>query len=462
MSLTERVKKSKAEFVDLRFTDLLGTNHHITLPSSNFSNDVAKHGKPFDGSSIKGWKGIEDSDMLLMPDEVDAFIDPFREHKTLVVFCDVYNPDKTVYNRDPRGLARRAQDMLKKSKIADVAYFGPEMEFFVFDEVSWQVGMGSSFYKIESRESCWGTHEPEAQGHRIGIKGGYFPVPPTDSLFNFRSSVCNMCKQLGLGPEVHHHEVATAGQSEIGTRMGESVVRADNSQIFKYIVKNLALEEGMIATFMPKPLMNDNGSGMHVHQSLVKNGKNIFSGNKYGGLSQTALYYIGGILKHSRALNAFCNPTTNSYKRLIPGFEAPTILGYSKRNRSVSVRIPHVAKTSQARMEVRYPDATANPYLAFPALLCAGMDGIRHKIDPGKPSDGNMYELTEREAGKRPQVSATLMDALDALDKDRKFLTADGIFDDDLIDTFIEMKIQESKMFRSAPHPIEFDLYLGS
>lgn len=462
MSLIEKLKKSKAEFVDLRFTDILGKHHHITIPATNFSADLVKHGKPFDGSSIQGWKGIEDSDMLLMPDAKEAFFDPFREHKTMVVLCDVYNPDMTVYNRDPRGLARRAEKVLKKSRVADKAFFGPELEFFVFDEVRWKVGMGHSFYRIESRESCWGTHEAEEQGHRLGVKGGYFPVPPSDSLFDFRSGVAKLCNELGLFAEVHHHEVATAGQCEIGTRLGEAVTRADHSQIFKYIVKNYAMEEGKLATFMPKPLMGDNGSGMHVHQSLVKNGKNVFSGNVYAGLSKTALHYIGGILKHSKAINAFTNPTTNSYKRLIPGFEAPTILGYSRRNRSVSIRIPHVAKSTQARIEVRYPDATANPYLAFPAMLCAGLDGIRNKIDPGKPSDGNMYELSEREAGKRSQVSATLNDALMALDRDRKFLTADGIFDNDLIDTYIEMKLEESRLFRSAPHPIEFDLYLGS
>lgn len=462
-ALFDTIKKNKIEFIDLRFTDILGTNHHVTLPAHKFKPDLLKEGKPFDGSSIRGWKGIENSDTILLPDPASHFIDPFREVPTLNIVCDVHNTDGTVYNRDPRGLAQRAEAVLRRSGVADTAYFGPELEFFVFDEISWEVGMGRSFYEIKSIEAAWDTNNPETNiGHRPGVKGGYFPVPPTDSLADLRSEICQVCAKAGMEVEVHHHEVATAGQCEIGTRLGQAVERADDSQKFKYIAKNVAFENGKILTFMPKPLAGDNGTGMHVHQSLVKKGRNVFQGKLYGGLSQTALHYIGGILKHARALNAFTNPTTNSYKRLIPGFEAPTILGFSAHNRSVSVRIPHTADPSQRRCEVRFPDAAANPYLAFPAMLAAGLDGIKNKIDPGKPMDKNMYDISEREAIRLPQVSATLNDALVALDKDRRFLTASGIFDDDLIDTYIDLKIDESKMFRSSPHPIEFDLYFSS
>ena len=460
--LLAKIKNDKIKFVDLRFTDILGKHHHVTLPATKFNEDLLETGKPFDGSSIIGWKGIEDSDMVLMPDATTAYLDPFRDSKTINVLCDIVNPDGSIYNRDPRGLAKRAEAYLKKSKIATNAYFGPELEFFVFDKVRWETGMGKAFYEIESHEAAWGTGSVENNnGHRPGIKGGYFPVPPVDSLADLRSEICNVCTEVGLETEVHHHEVGTAGQCEIGTRMGEAVRRGDDTQIFKYVAKNVALRNGKILTFMPKPLAGDNGSGMHVHQSLVKNGKSLFAGNEYAGMSQTALYYIGGILKHSRAINAFTNPTTNSYKRLIPGFEAPTILGYSANNRSVSIRIPHTAHASQRRIEVRYPDCAANPYLTFPVFLCAGLDGIMNKINPGKPLDGNMYAIPERKAIKMSQVSSTLNDALKALDKDRKFLTQTNIFDDDLIDTFIDLKMEESRSFRACPHPIEFDMYFA-
>lgn len=447
----------------MRFSDLVGKHHHITLPIDKFNDQLIKNGKPFDGSSIIGWKGIENSDMVLKPDQGGFFIDPFRTAKTLVVLCDSYNPDGTVYNRDPRGLAKRAEKILKQSGIADAAFFGPELEFFVFDKVAWENKMGSCFYEIQSMEAAWGTGDiDENNGHRPQVKGGYFPVPPVDTLFDLRSHVCQVCEQVGLTPEVHHHEVGNAGQCEIGTQLGEACQRSDHSQIFKYIVKNVSQLHGKIATFMPKPVAGDNGSGMHVHMSLTKNGKNIFSGNGYSGLSKTALHFIAGVLKHAKAINAFTNPTTNSYKRLIPGYEAPTILGYSARNRSVSVRIPHVADAKQRRIEVRFPDATANSYLALPAMLCAGMDGIKNKLDPGKPSDSNMYALPEREANKRKQVAATLNDALEALNKDRNFLTSSGIFDNDIIDAYIDIKIEESKAFRSTPHPVEFDMYFAS
>ncbi|MCY4324410.1 MAG: type I glutamate--ammonia ligase, partial [Betaproteobacteria bacterium] len=423
-NLVALAKKEKVKWVDLRFTDLAAKMHHVTLPVHKFTDSLIKQGKPFDGSSIPGWKGIEDSDMVLMPDAATAFVDPFYAEPTLVVLCDIYNPDGTSYNRCPRGVSQRAESFLKKSRVADAAYFGPELEFFVFDAVRWKSEMGMSMYEIISGESAWGTDdEVDAIGHRPGVKGGYFPVPPVDSLQDLRSEMCSVCAQVGIEPEVHHHEVATAGQCEIGTRMGTATTRGDHSQIYKYIVRNVAHQAGKTATFMPKPIHGDNGNGMHVHQSLVKGGRNLMAGNKYAGLSETALYYIGGILKHAKALNAFCNPTTNSYKRLIPGFEAPTILAYSARNRSVSIRIPHVADTKQRRIEVRFPDPTANGYLAFAAMMLAGIDGIKNKITPGKPKDMDMYSLSEIEAAKLKQVSSTLTEALFALDQDRKFLT---------------------------------------
>lgn len=460
--LANLINSRKVEFVDLRFTDTVGKHHHVTLPVAKFDQKLVSGGKPFDGSSIKGWKGIEDSDMMLRIDTSTAYIDPFRPDVTVNIMCDVENPDGSTYNRCPRSLAKRAQEILGKTGIADAAFFGPELEFFIFDNVRWHNNMGDCFYEIDSREAAWGTGDDvECNGHRPQVKGGYFPVPPVDSLNDLRSEICKVCVDVGLKPEVHHHEVATAGQCEIGTVMGEACIRGDHNQIFKYVTWNVAQRLGKVATFMPKPLAGDNGSGMHVHMSLVKNGKNLFSGNSYSGLSEKALHYIGGILKHSKALNAFTNPSTNSYKRLIPGFEAPTILGYSARNRSVSIRIPHITDPKQRRIEVRYPDCTANPYLAFSSMLCAGLDGIKHKIDPGKPLEGNLYAMPERAAGKLSQVSVTLNDALQSLDDNRKFLTADGIFDNDMIDAYIDLKIEESRNFRAAPHPIEFDMYFA-
>lgn len=456
-------RKDKVQFIDLRFTDNLAKFHHVTLPVNRLTPDLLSAGKSFDGSSIVGWKGIEDSDMLLMPDLSTAFVDPFLKNRTMVIICDILNPDKSPYSRDPRTLGKRAMACLSQSKIADKAIFGPELEFFIFDGVRWANEMGKAMYEIRSDEASWlADDEIQTSGHRPGVKGGYFPVPPVDSLQDIRSEICVVCEQLGLIPEMHHHEVATAGQCEIGTRPGDIVQRGDDTQIFKYVVRNVALHNGKSATFMPKPVANDNGSGMHVHQSLVKNGRNIMAGKDYAGLSQTALHYIGGILKHARALNAFTNPTTNSYKRLIPGFEAPTILAYSQRNRSVSVRIPHVDDVQQRRLEVRFPDSTANSYLTFSAMLLAGLDGIQKRIDPGKPRDSNMYALSEREASKLNQVCGTLDEALAELSRDRSFLTQNGVFDDDFIDAYIDTKKTESQEFRATPHPIEFEMYYNN
>ena len=458
-----RIKKEKIRFVDLRFTDNVSKFHHVTLPANKFSKELIRDGKPFDGSSITGWKGIEDSDMLLSPDLASSFIDPFMQEKTMVVICDVKNTDLSEYNRCPRTIAKRVMAHLKNSNVADEACFGPELEFFVFDGVRWKNSIGSAAYEIDSSEASWQSDdEVNCSGHRPGIKGGYFPVPPVDSLHDLRSEICSVCEQVGLSPEVHHHEVATAGQCEIGTRFGDAVGRGDSTQIFKYVVRNVALRNGKTATFMPKPLAGDNGSGMHVHMSLTKRGRSVMAGNEYAGLSVLALHFIGGLLKHARAVNAFTNPTTNSYKRLIPGFEAPTILSYSARNRSVSVRIPHVASPQQRRVEVRFPDCTANNYLAFSAMLLAGLDGIQNEIDPGKPGDRNMYALSEAQAVAMPQVCGTLNGALTSLNRDRKFLTASKVFDDDFINAYIDLKMIESLEFRATPHPIEFEMYYNS
>jgi glutamine synthetase len=377
--------------------------------------------------------------------------------------CDIIEPsDMKGYNRDPRSIAKRAEDYLTASGIGDKAYFGPENEYFVFDGVQWGDEMGGVFYKIESEEAAWNTgkeYDGNNMGHRPGVKGGYFPVPPIDSLQDLRSSMCLVLEDMGVKTEVHHHEVGTAGQCEIGTVFNTLVRKADEVQIFKYVVHNVAHAYGKTATFMPKPMVGDNGSGMHVHQSIFKGGQNLFSGDLYGGLSQTALYYIGGIIKHAKALNAFTNASTNSYKRLVPGFEAPVMLAYSARNRSASIRIPHVSSPKARRIEVRFPDSSANPYLAFAAMLMAGLDGIKNKIDPGASADKDLYDLPPEEEAKIPQVAFSLDEALKALDADRAFLTEGGVFDDDTIDGFIAMKKKEVQRYRMAVHPCEFDMY---
>jgi glutamine synthetase len=390
-------------------------------------------------------------------------MDPFMEEKTLILRCDVLEPmTGQGYGRDPRSLAKRAEAYLKSTGIADEAFFGPEPEFFIFDDVRWGSDIHGSFYKIDSEEASWNAekvYEDGNIGHRPGIKGGYFPVPPVDSLQDIRSAMCLTMEDMGLDVEVHHHEVATAGQCEIGTKYDTLVRRADELQILKYVVHNVAHGYGKTATFMPKPLVGDNGNGMHVHQSLAKGGQNIFSGDGYGGLSQAALWYIGGVIKHARALNALTNASTNSYKRLVPGFEAPTLLAYSARNRSASIRIPYDANPKGRRLEVRFPDSTGNPYFAFAAMMMAGLDGIMNKIDPGAPADKDLYDLEPEEEKKIPTVCYSLDMALDYLDKDRAFLTAGGVFTDDLIDAYIALKMTEVTRLRMTTHPIEFDLY---
>jgi len=456
-------KENEVKFVDFRFADTRGKEQHVTVPVSQFGMDKFESGHAFDGSSIAGWKGIEASDMLLMPDPNTANIDPFMEETTLFMQCDVIEPsDGKGYDRDPRSIAKRAEAYLKSSGLGDTAYFGPEPEFFIFDGVRWKVDMSGCFVKVDSEEASWSTGEKIEggnPGHRPTVKGGYFPVPPVDSFQDMRSEMCLILEALGIPVEVHHHEVAGAGQNEIGTKFSTLVERADWTQTLKYVVWNVAHTYGKTATFMPKPIVGDNGSGMHVHQSVWKDGKNLFAGDGYAGLSEFALYYIGGIIKHARALNAITNPGTNSYKRLVPGFEAPVKLAYSARNRSASIRIPHVANPKARRVEARFPDPLANPYLCFSALLMAGLDGVQNKIHPGEAASKDLYHLPPEEDALIPTVCSSLDQALEYLDKDREFLTRGGVFSDTMIDAYIELKMQEVQRFRMTTHPVEFDMY---
>ena len=434
------VKENDVKFVDFRFTDTRGKEQHVTVPVSAFDEDKFENGHAFDGSSIAGWKGIQASDMQLMPDASTAYIDPFFDETTLVLTCDVVDPtDGRGYDRDPRSIAKRAEAYLKSSGIGDMAYFGPEPEFFIFDSVEWSVDMSGCNLKIYSQEAAWTSGEKSdsggGSGHRPTVKGGYFPVPPVDSLHDIRSAMVLTLESIGVPVEVHHHEVATAGQCEIGTLFSTLVKRADWTQILKYVVHNVAHQYGKTATFMPKPIVGDNGSGMHVHQSIWKDGKNLFAGNGYAGLSEMALFYIGGIIKHAKALNALTNPGTNS------------------------IRIPHVASDKARRIETRFPDPIANPYLCFTALLMAGLDGIQNKLHPGDAADKNLYDLPPEEDAKIPTVCASLEQALDALDKDRDFLTRGGVFSNEWIDAYLELKMDEVNKVRMTTHPVEFDLY---
>ncbi len=462
-NVMKMIKENEVKFVDLRFTDTRGKEQHVSMPINAVDDDFFTEGKMFDGSSIAGWKGIQESDMVLMPEASTAVMDPFSDEKTLILRCDILEPNTMQgYERDPRSLGKRAEAYLKSTGIADSAFFGPEPEFFILDDVRWGASMSGCFYKVDSEEADWNserTYEDGNIGHRPGIKGGYFPVPPVDSLNDLRAAMCLALDDMGVPVEVHHHEVATAGQCEIGTKFSSLVQRADWVQIQKYAIWNVAHAYGKTVTFMPKPLVGDNGSGMHCHMSLGKDGVNLFSGDKYGGLSDIALYYIGGIIKHARALNAFTNASTNSYKRLVPGFEAPVMLAYSARNRSASIRIPHVSNPKGRRIEVRFPDATGNPYLSFAAMMMAGLDGIQNKIHPGDPMDKDLYDLPPEEEKAIPTVCHALDQALDCLDKDRDFLTAGGVFTNDLIDAYIALKMTEVTQLRMTTHPIEFDLY---
>src|SRR3569832_1080098 len=461
--VTQLIKDNKVEYVDLRFADMLGKQHHVTFPARAVDDAFFEEGKMFDGSSIAGWKVINDSDMVLMPDADSALLDPFSAVPTVIVTCDVLEPSTMqAYTRCPRSVARRAEAYLKSSGVADAAYFGPEPEFFIFDSVRWRNEMQGASFEIDSEEAAWSSNrkfDENNSGHRPGVKGGYFPVAPVDSLGDLRGEICNILEAMGLEVEVHHHEVATAGQCEIGTKFSTLTKKGDELLSLKYAITNVAHRNGKTATFMPKPIAGDNGSGMHVHQSLAKGGTNLFAGDLYGGLSQTALYYIGGIFKHARAINAFTNSTTNSYKRLVPGFEAPVMLAFSASNRSASCRIPYVATPKARRIELRFPAPMQSGYLTFAALMMAGLDGIRNQIDPGEAMDKNLYDLPPEEEKTIPQVCHALAMALDHLDKNREFLTRGGVFTNDLIDAYIELKMEEVTRFRMTTHPVEYDMY---
>jgi len=457
------INETEAKFVDLRFTDTIGKEQHVSIPTHQVNEEFFEEGKMFDGSSIAGWKGINESDMILMPDPESAVLDPFAEETQINIRCDILDPmSMQGYDRDPRSVARRAEAYLTSTGIGDKVLFGPEPEFFLFDDVRFHSDMSGSFYKIEAHEAKWNSGTEYADGnmaHRPGVKGGYFPVPPVDSAHDIRAAMCMVMEEMGLTVEAHHHEVATAGQNEIACLFNTLVKKADEIQIYKYVVHNVAHAYGQTATFMPKPLVGDNGSGMHCHMSISKDGVNTFAGDKYAGMSEEALFYIGGIIKHARAINAFANASTNSYKRLVPGFEAPVMLAYSARNRSASIRIPHVSSAKARRIEVRFPDPTANPYLAFTAMLMAGLDGIKNKIHPGDAMDKDLYDLPAEEAAEIPTVASSLEQALAALDADRDFLTMGGVMSDDMIDAYIKLKSGEVETLNMSTHPVEFDMY---
>jgi len=456
------IKDKDIKYVDLRFTDPRGKWQHVTFDIALIDEDIFTDGTMFDGSSIAGWKAINESDMTLMPDPTTAVLDPFFAAPTLSIVCDVLEPTTgEPYSRDPRSMAKKAEAFVKSSKIGDSVFFGPEAEFFIFDDVRFASDPYNTGFKLDSIElptNMDTAYDGGNLGHRIRTKGGYFPVPPQDSAQDMRGEMLAAMKAMGAHVEKHHHEVASA-QHELGLKFGPLTQIADHLQIYKYCIHQVAQSYGKTATFMPKPVYGDNGSGMHCHQSIWKGGKPLFAGDKYSGLSQECLYYIGGIIKHAKALNAFTNPSTNSYKRLVPGYEAPVLLAYSARNRSASCRIPWTASPKAKRVEVRFPDPMANPYLAFAAMLMAGVDGILNKIDPGAAMDKDLYDLPPRELKKIPTVCGSLREALDSLRKDNGFLKAGGVFNDDFIESYIELKMTEVARFEMTPHPVEFDMY---
>jgi len=461
-TVLKKIKDEEVKFVDLRFTDPKGKWQHVTFDLSLVDKDLFETGTMFDGSSIAGWKAINESDMTLLPDPASAVIDPFFAQKTLILFCDVLEPSThQPYGRCPRSIAKAAENYMKSAGIGDTAMFGPEAEFFIFDDVRSTVSMNKVGYEIDSAEGPYNTgteYEQGNLGHRPPIKGGYFPVPPVDSCQDIRSEMLSIMGDMGIEPEKHHHEVAPS-QHELGFKYNTLVKTGDRMQIYKYVVHQVAAAYGKTATFMPKPIKGDNGSGMHVHQSIWKGGQPMFAGSGYADLSETCLYYIGGIIKHAKAINALTNPLTNSYKRLIPGFEAPVLLAYSARNRSASVRIPFGAGPKAKRIEVRFPDPGANPYLAYAAMLMAGLDGIQNKIHPGQPMDKDLYSLPPEELKDVPQVCGSLREALDNLDKNRAFLKRGNVFSDDFIDSYIELKMHDVWAMEHTPHPVEFQMY---
>lgn len=456
--MTIESKLKEYTFVDFRFTDLHGTWHHITFPVSEVDDQMIKDGIPFDGSSIPGWKAIHESDMLLIPDISKIIQDPFSSMPTAIIVCDVADPlTREAYSRDPRSIARKAEAYLKSTAIADTAYFGPEAEFFIFDSVQFQSNPDACGFQLFSDELPYANHKEPNHGYRSAPKGGYMPCGPMDSLSDMRSEMVQTMAEMGLSMEKHHHEVATA-QHELGFKFNTMANVADELQIYKYVIKSVAHAYGKTATFMPKPLFADNGSGMHVHQSLWKKGEPLFAGNGYAGLSDEALYYIGGILKHAKALNAFTNPSTNSYKRLVPGYEAPVICAYSARNRSAACRIPTSFNPKGKRVEVRFPDPTSNGYLAFASMLMAGLDGIKHKIHPGEAADQNLFEDTEY-SRSFPTVCGSLRDALTSLEQDHEFLLQGQVFTKEMIDAYLGLKWEEVHAFEQMPHPIEYTMY---
>jgi len=461
-SVLSTIKAKDIKFVDLRFTDPRGKWQHVTFDLSQIDEDTLTNGLMFDGSSIAGWRAINDSDMTLVPDCDTAVIDPFFAQTTLAITCDVILPATGErYNRCPRSIARSAEQYLISSGIGDTAYFGPEAEFFIFDDVRFEVSMNKCFYQIDQMEGAYNSgteYEAGNLGHRPAVKGGYFPVPPVDAFQDIRGEMLSIMGDMGINPEKHHHEVA-GSQHELGCKFNTLTKGGDAMQIYKYVVHQVSAAYGKTATFMPKPVYGDNGSGMHVHQSLWKGGKPLFAGSGYADLSDTCLYYIGGIIKHAKAVNAFTNSLTNSYKRLIPGFEAPVLLAYSARNRSASCRIPFAPGPKGKRVEVRFPDPGSNPYLAFASMLMAGLDGIENKIHPGDPVDKDLYHLPPEELKQIPTVCGSLRQALECLDADRAFLKKGGVFNDDFIDSYIELKMEEVYAFEHSPHPIEYKMY---
>ena len=462
----EKIKQANIEFVDLRFTDILGVENHMTVPVSAVDDELLDAGKWFDGSSFKGWQPINASDLILKPDLDYVVQDPFYQDNTLILRCDIYDPEtQAAYIGDPRSIAKRAEEYLKTSGIASQAFFGPEPEFFIFDDVRWDTALNRVFFEIDSEEGQWNSGKiiPGGNtGHRPSVQSGYVPLPPVDSSQDLRSAISKTLIKLGIPVEVHHHEVGTGNQGEVATRFNTLTQKADETQILKYVVKNIAHQFGKTATFMPKPLVGENGSGMHCHQSLMKDGVNLFSGNIYAGLSDTALYYIGGIIRHGRALNALTNPTTNRYKRLVPGFEAPVMLAYASRNRSAAIRIPRVLSPKAARIEARFPDAVANPYLAFSAMLMAGLDGIKNKIHPGLPMEQDLYALSAADQQSIPSVADSLEQALDRLSGDHAFLLHGDVFSTHFIEKYIALRRQEVDQIRICVHPMEFELYYSA
>ena len=459
------IKKHDAKYVDLRFTDPRGKMQHVTQHIDTIDESVFTDGLMFDGSSIAGWKAINESDMVLQLDAATAIMDPFYAEPTVAVYCDIYDPSTgKPYDRCPRSISKKAEKYLVSSGVGTTAFFGPEAEFFVFDDVRFSTEPNNTFFRLDSEEGPYNNGKEMAGGnlgHRPRVKGGYFPVNPVDSGQDMRTEMVSVIKQMGVEVEKHHHEVA-ASQHELGIKFSTLVKCADNMQIYKYVVHNVAATYGKTATFMPKPVFGDNGSGMHVHQSIWKGSTPLFAGKQYAGLSDLALYYIGGIIKHAKALNAITNPGTNSYKRLVPGYEAPVLLAYSARNRSASCRIPHVTSPKGKRVEVRFPDPMANPYLAYSAMLMAGLDGIKNKIHPGEAADKDLYHLPPKELAKIPTVCGSLEEAIHALEKDNAFLLQGGVFTKDMIDSYLDLKREEWDRFRMAPHPVEYDMYYSA